>query len=332
MLFGEYGVLEGGCALLIAVNRRAKVTLTPAKHYAVAAPGWLAKEEALFDLHPEKTTPIWHQPSDGESLGLVNTVLSGLSGSPATPVKLTLDTRALFGEQGKFGIGSSAALCVALAAAWSRCLDKTLTLADCQTLHFDFQGSGSGADIATCYQGGVVHFRRHQSPVPALLPQGLQLAFIWTGLSASTSRMLQTLATYKDECPKAYQRIMVTLQNSAEHALGQSGLVEAWLAAVADFVVALRAFAGQTSLPIFHSPHEELFRLAGNQGLLYKPMGAGGGDLGLAASDDKSQLETFCRTVTERGLKTLQFEIDPQGLWVGTDETARLRAGGFEGS
>lgn len=318
MLLGEYGVLEGGPALLAAVDRRAYVSLEAAEKYSVHAPGWLP-EELFFELHPTTHRPIWGAPADGKRLALLDTVLRSMPAVAKAPVRFLLDSRALFDGDKKLGIGSSAALCVALIGAWSQHLGQTLDLADYQVTHFGFQGSGSGADVAVCHQGGVIRFSRLQPIETTHLPAGLKLAFVWTGLSASTEALLQQLAQYGQEHPTLYFRIMATLQDAADWAMRQADRLDDWLAALAEFVLILKAFAQQTGLPVFRSPHAELTALAERQGVIYKPMGAGGGDLGLVATDDADALRIFCAEVAARGLKVLELALASEGLKVRTN-------------
>lgn len=313
MLFGEYGVLEGGRALLAAINRRAQVRLEPSDQYYVDTCGWLP-QTASFDLPAGRSAPVWHNPDFGPPLKLFSVVIENFTEACHAPVKVILDTTAFFQGDDKIGIGSSAALCVALAALWANRLGQAVSLDQCQKLHFEFQKSGSGADVAACYQGGVICFSRSKPAQSVKLPSGLCLALTWTGLSASTTNMLDQLADYRKRNKPAYQGAMKALQKTAEAVLSQAGAGD-WLLALGDFVDALERFSTQTGLTIFLSPHQELTELARKQGLLYKPMGAGAGDLGLVATDDPERLAFFCNQITEKGLGLIDFEIDQQGVF-----------------
>jgi len=313
MLFGEYGVLEGGPAVLAAINRRATVRLVPSDRYQVDTCGWLPAPVS-FEFSANGPAPVWQDAEDGHRLALFSTI-AGHFPRPTSPVKIRMDTSAFFDGSSKLGIGSSAALCVALAAAWSGIFGRSVSLRQCQELHAQFQGSGSGADVIACYSGGLVCFSRSSPRKPACLPSGLHLKLVWTGLSASTSSMLEQLAAYRKSHSQAYLAAVNALVNTAATASRQVRASE-WIAAVREFANALQGFARQTGLSIFRSPHRELADLAGQQGVLYKPVGAGGGDLGLVASEDAELLQSFCRQITARGMSLMDFEIDQQGLFV----------------
>lgn len=97
VLIGEYGVLRGGPALVAAVDRRAEVSLEPgAAGIRVTAP----------QLGLEGT-PVEADPR----LRLAAACLDGFSG------EVCIDTGALHQDGHKLGLGSSAAVCVALCAA-----------------------------------------------------------------------------------------------------------------------------------------------------------------------------------------------------------------------
>lgn len=314
MLFGEYGVLDGGPALLAAVDRRAMVTMELAERYTISAPGWL-QQDVFFDWPAGNDQPIWQDltPNVAERLTLLDALLTHYPDKPAAPMRFTLHTQAFFSGTKKLGLGSSAALCVALTSALTQQLGSQATLADCQQVHFTFQGSGSGADVAACYQGGVVSFQLSQPLMPASLPSGLELAFIWTNLSASTKDMLSTLADHKQHQPKSYRQSMQALQDAAMLILPQADL-DGWLMAATSFIATLKQFAAQTNLPIFCSPHSELMTLAQEYGILYKPTGAGGGDLGVAMATNQPALQAFCAQAINLGLQTISLNVDPVGL------------------
>lgn len=316
MLFGEYAVLEGGPAVLMAVDRQAQAILCARPDYQVTAPGYLAMP-IPFDVQCENGQGriIWRSPEHQSRLALVTAVCEKL-GTPAYPLHLKLDTQRFFDGQNKLGLGSSSALAVALAGVWARHLNVEISLADCQALHRHFQGSGSGADVAACYLGGVVGFYIDQPPRQAAIPEDAHLAFVWTGISASTGTMLETLRQYRISHNQDYEQLLCRLGNQAEAVLAESAHLDAWFVALKAFVGHLADFAKATGLPVFCSPHKELAELADGRQLLYKPVGAGGGDLGLAVAKTQVALSTFCAQVVEMGLKVLPLETASSGLQI----------------
>ena len=119
VLLGEYAVLEGAPALVLAVNRRATATLRPAagRDWEIASPTLGIEARLRFG----GSTPAWMGTAAPE-LAWVGTVMErapGIARVPACRVELETDRFYLAhrGTRHKLGLGSSAALTVALLGA-----------------------------------------------------------------------------------------------------------------------------------------------------------------------------------------------------------------------
>lgn len=162
VLMGEYAVLDGAPAIVLAVNRGAAVRV-----------------DAATGLHIE--TP------DGDDR-FVRGALAGQVGifrfSAWNPVA---------GIAGKPGFGGSAAACVVACLAAGRRLDESYAL------HFAAQGSGSGVDVAASAHGGMLRFVRPSAPgaPPTLrsLPP-LRPVVVWSGQSARTGPRVASYQTW----------------------------------------------------------------------------------------------------------------------------------------
>ena len=132
VLLGEYAVLEGAPALVMGVNRHARVRIAAQAggECTVSAP-----DLGLADV-PLRIgaggVPDWRGSADAAAkLRLVDQVLRGLVPASLAPAEgrgfsLHLDTAAFFDAENvgqspaaKLGLGSSAALTVALASAFA---------------------------------------------------------------------------------------------------------------------------------------------------------------------------------------------------------------------
>ena len=169
VLAGEYAVLYGAPAICMAVSRRAVVTVTASPEEGpgkVSTPGYVGDDPAaILDI----AGPDARDGRDFE-----------------------LDTRA-FSEHGrKIGLGSSAALTVALLAAVNKTADVFAAALDA---HRRFQGGkGSGVDIATAVHGGLLQYTMPSAEVrPLRWPDGLAMRVLWTGVAASTTDRLGRL-------------------------------------------------------------------------------------------------------------------------------------------
>ncbi|HTE56030.1 MAG TPA: hypothetical protein VK698_34500 [Kofleriaceae bacterium] len=255
LLAGEYAVLEGGPAVVMAVGRRAQA--------------WIAGG-ADADRPPA--------PPRSPFLLAVAAVLAGELGPDSAAARAALrvrvDTSALAAASGeKLGLGSSAAATVAalaacLAAERRGPLDRALLHRLAHRAHAEAQAGlaarivatdratarataarataaganpgdgssrpagapipapplatrGSGADIAASVWGGLLHLE--PSPLadqpprvqPLALPAGLELVAVWTGRPADTRVLVAGIAAFASRAPAAYRGRLAALAGAA---------------------------------------------------------------------------------------------------------------------
>jgi phosphomevalonate kinase len=264
-LCGEYAVLEGAPATVMAVDRYARAFLgcAPAASAFVAA----AVREA-------------HRLLAGR----------GVAPPPGVP---QVDTRALARADGtKLGLGSSAACTVAavgavLAAAGLDPGDPRLAesiRAAAAAAHAAAQGSGSGADVAAAVLGGIHVFWRTTRGLehgPKALPPDLAVEFVWTGRAASTAAFLATLGELRAARPSAHAARLADLA-SAARVFAAATTAPEMIGAAAAAARAMARLGEDAGLPIVTAAHRRLADLAAAHGGTAKPSGAGGGDLAVA--------------------------------------------------
>ncbi len=338
IVIGEYAVLEGGAAYVRAVDVRARARVRPR-----AAGSLLEAPDIGVPAIEFSTAPgghiLWQGAEQSPSrvpsaLGLAAAVLSdAFSDAPPRPCRIGLDTSEFFGEtrQGareKIGLGSSAAVTVALHAAARRWAcgedagphDVASTLVRLQALHRHHQGGrGSGLDIAASLHGGTFVYRRgdpHPALIPVPLPPGLELLCVWSGRSASTGGFLERLSVWRRRNERAYERYMGELSRIAEDGIkaATSRDPAAFRMALREYTRSLDGLGAATSLPIVSPVHRRIERLASKHGLTYKPSGAGGGDIGIAVADDPRATRRFQEAVESDGFLVLSCPETPVGL------------------
>ncbi len=195
---GDYAVLAGAPAVVLALDVRAQVELAPSEDDTCAVD---APDLDIHAAHGRFAGGRMHWDTDratAERLALVGAVLEALQ--PAVDgagVNLRLDTHAFFSGAGqaKLGLGSSAALTVALAGALHAAGGQPAPeLVALVAIHRCLQdGRGSGLDIAASLLGGTLVYRlREGQPeaVRATWPTELAMCCVWSGHAASTSAAL----------------------------------------------------------------------------------------------------------------------------------------------
>ncbi|MGB5510990.1 MAG: hypothetical protein WBM87_04695 [Woeseiaceae bacterium] len=302
VLCGEYAVLDGAPAVCMALNRRARVTVSPCAGdwMRVSAPGYTAVEGLLRVTGGDIE---WTQGAS--EFTLVDAALRTPGALPERVVSIELDSDAFRDRASneKIGIGSSAALTVALLAALRGTED---VFVDARDAHRQLQqGAGSGVDIATSVHGGLLEYRMAAAEVTALQwPAGLKYRLVWSGIAANTRTKLAQLDS--------------TAESGARTDLRQAAIAmaKAWSSATRvlseypAYIESLRRFSVDHGLGIFDAGHDELCREAAAADLVYKPCGAGGGDVGILLGRSDEQLDDFMVGRQQ----TLRCELDPVGV------------------
>ncbi len=307
VLSGEYAVLDGAAAISMAVDRRAIVTVAPREGdcHAVTAPDF-SDSEGLFTGKSDGLT--WH--SGGEDFALFEHVWAAAGMSPCESLSFMLDTRA-FRESGiKSGVGSSAALTVALATAMSA-ISGGDGAGIAGRAHSDFQGgTGSGVDIASSMAGGVIEYRVSDNALNGVAwPEGLCYAVLWSGVAADTRSKLERLQG------QAVTAARGALGDAAEQfaVVFREGSVARILDELDHYIEALRRFDKDYGLGIFDAGHARLVDAAAAHGAVYKPCGAGGGDVGIALAAAEDSLASFTGVAETFGFRRLDMNLDLQG-------------------
>ena len=289
VLSGEYAVLFGAPAICMAVQRRAVVTITdgPDANGTIATPGYEGADAAA--------------------------IIDAVDASSRHGRSFELDTRAFSVHGEKIGIGSSAALVVALVAALGHSSD---VFSAALAAHGEFQGrAGSGVDVAAAVHGGLIEFESRAGNVRSLTwPEGLAMRVLWTGIAASTGAKLDKLAATREQASR------VTLREGARHMARawRSGDAGRILSEYAAYIDTLRRFSLDHDLGIFDAGHNELTDAAIAANLVYKPAGAGGGDIGVLFGQDPAALDAFTGRHGRLIHEVVACELDPVGVCLGS--------------
>jgi phosphomevalonate kinase len=337
VLLGEYSVLEGAPALSIAVDRSVRVVINPANaRESRVFTAAVSKRPARFAIGDDGKL-LWLDENGPENFGLLKSAVDALSASgemtalaPENGFDILLDSTELYYDEGghemvKLGLGSSAALTVALAHALREYsggepLKAGHWLPVLVQIHRTLQaGRGSGVDIATSLYGGAIEFQL-LGPNPSvhrlILPGGLKHAFVWSGRSASTSALLRKLGAWRDQNTSKFINIMDQLGAASADGVAaiKAGNCADFLASLSRFGEFLDTLGCQAGLDIFSPPHRALSALAMKSGLVYKPCGAGSGDLGVAMGTDVNNIDRFVTRARNSGYKIVELSPNSTGV------------------
>jgi phosphomevalonate kinase len=317
VVLGEYAVLTGTPALVLAVDRQCHVELGPSEnercHLRTCAP------------EPEETSFGIGGPS---GVALVDMVTGANAAGGPSAWRGSVDSSGFFDGQAKLGIGSSAAALTAWAAAWSVYTGKdhiARDVAGLETLiglHRTFQGgSGSGLDVAASLFGGVLTYRLVSESGPSVgsvqLPNSVGFTTVFTGFSASTPNLVATYSDWRTARPTEAAEQLRPLERIAEDgcAAVRENDADEFLTAVAAYGQRLEVLGKCIGAEIVTREHREVAGHAKRSGVVYKVSGAGGGDLGIALSADPEALAAFRRAVRVK-YRVVDFRVETAGLSV----------------
>jgi len=328
VLWGEYAVLAGAPALVVAVDRVARCQLrvlrSSVKPTAERSPweftsrGFSAEPTGLSRsalLGPDAPAAASAARIAWHVLQALQLYSEDAARRLPSHADVLLDTNGFFHRGVKLGVGSSAALTVALYGTFCTLIGITPDFGQAVAIHRSLQSShGSGVDIAAAWYGGLIRFERNASnaaALPSVAPaaalDGIKIQYFWTGHPASTTAHLERFSRWQEEGDTNALTALV----AASRALFAASDT---LRALEHYIACLRALDTSAQLGIYDASHATMHALAQSCGVLYKPCGAGGGDIGAAFSDDAERLERFTLKAAETSVIPLPLETASHGI------------------
>ena len=296
-LVGEYAVLEGGPAILVPVKQSANVAIEASQKSEVISHTTTVEKRSLEQA-------LKHFP-------LLQALVTELGCQEQLKhAQLTLDTREFFRHKVKLGLGSSAALTVALVKLFEPHATAIEQLEKAVRCHLAFQkGVGSGADIALAAMDEPIIFQRGKSALPVVIPDDLQMLAIWSGAPASTTGYVEAVHKWRRNNPDAYQSRISALLETAATSVGCliKNDTDQVLATIEQYDRDLQRLSKMSGVNFYNQTHLEMRKKVESQHCVYKPSGAGGGDFGIAYSTDKNELLTLSEKLT--GEHTYNFVL-----------------------
>jgi phosphomevalonate kinase len=315
VLLGEYLVLDGAPALVMACERRCR---------AVIGPEAGDRSTLVTRMPNPEVTAFYGEDRTGSPL--IDAFLQHFKPQLPWPAwRADIDSSAFFAGELKLGLGSSAAALVAFAGACRAAsgaagLPDLAALIDC---HRAFQGgAGSGIDVAAALAGGIVEFRLtadHAAHISSVrLPKSVGFAGIFAGGSASTPSLVGRYRQWVNEGDASAAALRQRMFDVAERgcAATRENDGAAFVAAVAAYGECLVSLGQAIGADLVTGAHRRIGDLARKFALAYKVSGAGGGDVGIACGLDPDALGAFTAAASEQGFHVVPLAVDHHGLRV----------------
>lgn len=335
ILAGEYAVLAGIPAIVLAVRRYLECAATPSAYLEVEGIGFRWREgqpetKALRFARIAARTARRYLEGKGEHPDPLRLVLSD-------------NLRAPTGQ--KLGLGGSACASVAVTAAVVASaraqLDRQLVFKLAAIAHGAAQERpGSAIDVAAATYGGTLWTRRFEVhpflpllegppraladlvdrvPAPEIekLPEPPGLTLVFSGQSASTPRLVGVIERYREKDPKGFGAFMARSAEASDRLRRTllAGEIDEAMTALADAGALLERLGEDAAAPIVTEMHRQIAARVRGHGVAAKVSGAGGGDCSIAIGPEES-MARLRRELEGAGMVVLAPGVDADGVQV----------------
>jgi len=346
ILIGEYAVLEGAPAVVMAVNRYATTSIKISQtnkfnvnstslkgfscNFAIQQNGELKFSSAVLKNQLDKLNYFIFSFREAHRV-----LKAGRINLP--PLDITLDTADFFQKEtgNKLGLGSSAALSVALYGGLLsypnqemqlRCSKNDLFNA-VNSMHRLAQGQiGSGIDVAASVFGGALKYQLVHKKKPSSglmnqidIPSDLHILPVWTEQQASTKEMVTRVNSFHKKDKRSYKRFIDEMSELSQlgcDMLTQNSTIE-FMKIVHDYHQVLKRFGDESDTPIISDAHQriaDIVYFSGNA--VYKSSGAGGGDFGIVFSQSEDELDYLKNQIVKEGFKIFDLGLSKKGFHI----------------
>ncbi|MCY7324605.1 MAG: hypothetical protein LH605_00535 [Microbacteriaceae bacterium] len=323
-LLGEYAVLDGAPALLVAVDRRVTVTVAPSDddRWHLSTPGL---DLDALTLEADGSIPAGVDGRTRTRLQVFDAVRTVVRCTGA--LSITIDSTAFFAAGHKLGLGSSAAVATALTAALSSAAGRSPSREDIRILATDAhrsaqRGAGSGGDVASSSYGGLIGYVRDTAPTSLVWPQELEIMAVVTGTGSSTTNLVGKVADYAARDTARYRADIARLAALAHQAQDAVRSAEDFLRLASDYFDALVELDAHAGAGIVSEHHLRLHSLAADLDGVFKTSGAGGGDVGLVFGRRGESAARLAAAFAEAGAEAVPLGFGANGVTISPSTAA----------
>ena len=307
MLLGEHAVVYGRPCMVTAAAQRMWVTAESTQdglvHLCASSLGvddWIVPMAEVEAANPPVDVRFLHS------------VVRCLGQQHGLPHGLRVEARSEFSD--KLGLGSSAAVTVAAAAALSELLGLYLSKSDLFALGFKavgaVQGVGSGFDLAATLYGGTLYYRRQGPEIVALSHDSLLVVVGYSGTKADTVSLVHRVAKRRERQMELVEEIFDGMARLVEE--GREALLALdWhrLGRAMNLAHSLLDALGVSTPKL-----SQLVRVAQEAGAYgAKLSGAGGGDCMIALVGE-SQRDEVAKAIQSAGGEVVSVQTGAPGV------------------
>lgn len=340
-LAGEYAVVTPGHqAILMAVDRYVTATITPSC-LGIATSAQYPTKHLLWQTTAQGVTAITISPAYQfiwQAIATTSEYLVAL-GYQLQPFNLHVTSQLTGRQHRKYGLGSSAAVTVAVIKAMLKAYEVPATLMTIFKLaalaHLTTQGNGSLGDVAVAVYGGMINYQSFERDFvnnyhaihslaatidmewPALaiqplsLPQDWILKVGWTVAPAKTGPLVTQINQFATEHPAVYQGFLHA-SNDAVAKVTTALQTHDWLLFQTNLqanAMLLNLLGTQAGVAITTPTLQTLIDDATKLGGVAKTSGAGGGDCGIAFFNDPTRANQVILLWTDHEIIPLNLTI-----------------------
>jgi mevalonate kinase len=195
IVIGEHFVVHGAYAIAAAVNKRARVSVSK------------GEEDQSVIISEGRKIKLTDEQGRLSAAGAVAARIFEEYGTPSESISIQIDSEIPPGS----GLGSSAAISVASAAALGRFighdLDKEAISAIAAAGEKSVHGNPSGIDTQASLLGGMILFSRESGAKQIPLNRGIQLLVVYSGQERKTSELIAMVTKKREAFPSTFEHL-----------------------------------------------------------------------------------------------------------------------------
>ena len=310
ILFGEHSVVYRGPAVVLAIDRRARVYASRRDDRKVYVNADNLGFSGYFedDIYHAVRGKAWR----GRNLAALNVAAKKTMDHLGVESGVNLKVRSMIPIA--VGLGSSAAICVATVAAVERLFDAGLTKEEISRLAFEgetiIHGKPSGVDNTVSTFGGVLSYERDSGIKHHKLDSSMPFIIGNTRKKRSTRKMVESVAALKERNPALIDSIIDAMGGIAGE--GLDALLAKDIHRIGDLMNmnhGLLSAIGVSTMKL-----ESLVHTARQNGALgAKLTGAGGGGCIIAVAEE-DKMSAVEKAIRRRKSDSYRVQLTDRGV------------------